>query len=174
MNSDFISACRKAIPEGIVLLENNGSLPLGSKENIALFGRGQFEYLKSGSGSGGRVNCPYVTNIYDEIKSRVNLDSEITEFYRDFIKKNPYDKGHGWQPCFCQKEALPDEKLVCKASQNNDKAIYIICRNIGESFDYEKVEGNWYLSAEENATLELLSRYFKNVIARRRKRSTCY
>ena len=164
MNTKFSSACRKAIPEGIVLLENNGSLPLNEKENIALFGRGQFEYLKSGSGSGGRVNCPYVTNIYDEIKSRVNLDSEVTEFYRDFVMKNPYDKGDGWQPCFCQKEALPSEKLVCKASQNNDKAIYIICRNIGESFDYEKTEGNWYLSAEENATLELLSRYFKNVI----------
>ena len=161
---EFAAYCRKAIPEGIVLLENNGSLPLSSGENIALFGRGQFEYLKSGSGSGGRVNCPYVTNIYDEMKSRVMLDGNVTQFYRDYIKQNPFDTGDGWKPCFCQIDAIPSENLVRDAAQKSDKAIYVICRNVGESFDYEKVEGNWYLSHEEDAILAVLSKYFKNVI----------
>ncbi len=161
---EFSSHCRKAIPEGIVLLENNGSLPLSKGENIALFGRGQFEYLKSGSGSGGRVNCPYVTNIYDEIKNRVTLDDSITQFYREFIKQNPFDEGDGWKPCFCQIDAVPSEELVRDAANKSDKVIYIICRNIGEGFDYEKVEGNWYLSHQEDETLALLSQYFKNVI----------
>ncbi|MBQ6884623.1 MAG: glycoside hydrolase family 3 protein [Clostridia bacterium] len=161
---EFAAHCRKAIPEGIVLLENNGSLPLSSGENIALFGRSQFEYLKSGSGSGGRVNCPYVTNIYDEIKSRVTLDQNITQFYRDYIVNNPFDEGDGWKPCFCQIDAVPSEDLVRDAATRNDKAIYVICRNVGESFDYEKVEGNWYLSHEEDAALAVLSKYFKNVI----------
>ena len=160
----FAAHCRKAIPEGIVLLENDGALPLKESENIALFGRGQFEYLKSGSGSGGRVNCPYVTNVYDEIKGRVTLDNSVTQFYRDFIKQNPFDAGDGWKPCFCQTDAVPSEKLVRDAAASSDKAIYIICRNVGESFDYEKVEGNWYLSQQEDATLSLLSQHFKNVI----------
>lgn len=161
---EFAAHCRKAIPEGIVLLENDGALPLKESENIALFGRGQFEYLKSGSGSGGRVNCPYVTNVYDEIKGRVTLDNSVTQFYRDFIKQNPFDAGGDWKPCFCQIDAVPSEKLVCDAAASSDKAIYIICRNVGESFDYEKVKGNWYLSQQEDATLSLLSQYFKNVI----------
>ena len=161
---EFAAHCRKAIPEGIVLLENNGALPLAKGENVALFGRGQFEYLKSGSGSGGRVNCPYVTNVYDEIKGRVTLDNSVTQFYRDFIKQNPFDAGDGWKPCFCQTEAVPSEELVRDAAARSDKAIYIICRNVGESFDYEKVPGNWYLSQQEDATLSLLSQYFKNVI----------
>lgn len=121
------------------MLENDGSLPLKENENIALFGRGQFEYLKSGSGSGGRVNCPYVTNIYDEIKNRVMLDNNVTQFYSNFIAQNPFDNGDGWKPCFCQTEAVPSEELVRGAAAHSDKAIYIICRNVGESFDYEKV-----------------------------------
>ena len=160
----FKNYCRAAIPEGIVMLEHNGALPLKENENVAIFGRGQFEYLKSGSGSGGRVNCPYVTNIYDEIKSRVTLDEGVTQFYRDFIVANPYDAGNGWKPCFCQNEAVPSEDLVVSSATKNDKAIYVICRNVGESFDYEKTAGNWYLSAEEDATIALLSKHFKDVI----------
>ena len=161
---EFATACRKAIPEGIVLLENDGALPLAKNENVALFGRGQFEYLKSGSGSGGRVNCPYVTNIYDEIKTRVTLNDKVTQFYRDFIEENPFDTGDGWKPCFCQNDAVPSEELVRNAAARSDKAIYVICRNVGEGFDYEKTPGNWYLSDEEDKTINLLSQHFKNVI----------
>ena len=161
---EFKNHCRAAIPEGMVLLEHNGALPLGMGEKIAIFGRGQFEYLKSGSGSGGRVNCPYVTNIYDEIKNRVTLDEAVTQFYCDFIANNPFDKGDGWKPCFCQNEAIPSEDLVVSAAARSNKAIYVICRNVGESFDYEKTAGNWYLSAEEDATIALLSKHFKDVI----------
>lgn len=161
---EFATACRKAIPEGIVLLENDGALPLVKNENVALFGRGQFEYLKSGSGSGGRVNCPYVKNIYDEIKTRVTLDDKVTQFYRDFIEENPFDTGDGWKPCFCQNDAVPSEELVRSAAVRSDKAIYVICRNVGEGFDYEKTPGNWYLSDEEDKIINLLSQHFKNVI----------
>ena len=131
---EFATACRKAIPEGIVLLENDGALPLVEKEKVAIFGRGQFEYLKSGSGSGGRVNCPYVTNIYDEIKNRVTLDDNVVRFYRDFIEENPFDTGDGWKPCFCQNDAVPSEDLVRNAAARSDKAIYVICRKVGEGF----------------------------------------
>lgn len=160
----FAAYNRAAIPEGIVLLEHDGALPLTGGEPVALFGRGQFEYLKSGSGSGGRVNCPYVTNVYDEIRSQVSLDDAVTSFYRDFVQQHPFDEGDGWKPCFCQVEAVPDADLVREAAQKSEKAIYIICRNIGETFDYQKAEGNWYLSREEDATISLLSRHFRHVI----------
>lgn len=163
LNKKFAAECRKLVPEGIVLLENDGSLPLSEGENVALFGRGQFEYLKSGSGSGGRVRCPYVTNIYEQIKPRVNLDLNVACFYENFIKENPFDEGDGWKPCFCQKEGVPPESLVISAAQKSDKAIYVLCRSIGESFDYEKVCGNWYLSPEEDAVISLISKHFKSV-----------
>ena len=54
MNFDvFAKKCRALIPEGITLLEHDGALPFYEGEKVAVFGRGQYEYLKSGSGSGG-------------------------------------------------------------------------------------------------------------------------
>lgn len=48
----FARLCRAAVPEGITLLETDGALPLRENESVAMFGRGQFEYVKSGTGSG--------------------------------------------------------------------------------------------------------------------------
>ena len=61
MNFDiFAKKCRALIPDGITLLEHDGALPFYEGEKVAVFGRGQYEYLKSGSGSGGSVKCAYV------------------------------------------------------------------------------------------------------------------
>ena len=50
----YAAAARAVAAEGIVMLRNEGQvLPLGKGEKIALFGRGQFNYYKSGTGSGG-------------------------------------------------------------------------------------------------------------------------
>lgn len=35
----YTAAARSAVAEGIVLLENNGALPLDKDENLAVFGR---------------------------------------------------------------------------------------------------------------------------------------
>ena len=59
----YIAAARAAVAEGIVLLENNGALPLKKNENLAVFGRIQEHYYKSGTGSGGMVNVDKVWNI---------------------------------------------------------------------------------------------------------------
>ena len=43
---------RKAAAEGIVLLENNGVLPLKKGSNVALYGGGARHTIKGGTGSG--------------------------------------------------------------------------------------------------------------------------
>ena len=60
----YARTARAVAAEGIVMLRNEGRvLPLREGEKIALFGRGQFNYYKSGTGSGGMVNTSYVTGI---------------------------------------------------------------------------------------------------------------
>ena len=157
-------ACRRLIPEGIVLLEHDGALPLCEGESVALFGRGQFEYLKSGTGSGGRVNCPYVTNIGDELSRRVTLDGEVLAYFRRYVEENPYDGGNGWWVPQCQKQPMVDEALVTAAAQRQDKAIFILCRSVGESYDCTRDAGSWYLSEAEEHTIALLSKHFKHLI----------
>ena len=154
----YQKACRELIPEGIVLLKNkNGVLPLKSSDKIALFSRGQFEYVKSGSGSGGRVNCPYITQFYDEFSSRAQLDEEVSAFYRDFIAENPAE-GDGWTYPASQKQPLLPEELVKRAAEKNDKAVFILSRICGEGYDCKAEKGNWYLSDEERQSIALICR----------------
>ncbi len=160
----YASNCRRVIPEGLVLLEHDGALPLREGEKVALFGRGQFEYVKSGTGSGGRVNCPYVTNIHDELAKRASLDPEITEYFANYIKENPYDGGDGWKVPQFQQQPFVEEELIIEAAMRQDKAIFVLCRTVGEGFDCHAVRGEWYLTEAEEHTISLLAKHFKHLI----------
>ena len=160
----FAKLCRAAVPEGITLLENDGALPLKENENVAMFGRGQFEYVKSGTGSGGRVNCDYVTTIEGELKKRVQLFEEVRAYYADYIAAHPFDVGGGWQALPSQQQSVPPEELVSNAAKKCAKAIFVLCRMCGEGYDSKAVKGDWYLSDEEEMTIALLTKHFKHVI----------
>ncbi|MDY2880802.1 MAG: glycoside hydrolase family 3 N-terminal domain-containing protein [Candidatus Borkfalkiaceae bacterium] len=161
---EFARHCRNVISEGIVMLETDGALPLVDGESVALLGRGQFEYVKSGTGSGGRVNCDYVTNIGDELEKRVKLDEEAREFYRSYIKENPYEIGDGWRGVPSQKQPELSVEFVKRLAARNEKAIFIISRSRGEGGDCTEEKGDWYLSEDEESNLALLSAYMKHVI----------
>ena len=65
----YAELARRVAAEGSVLLRNeDGVLPLQKGQKVSIFGRTQFEHYKSGTGSGGMVNAPYVTNITDSLK----------------------------------------------------------------------------------------------------------
>ena len=57
-----------AAKEGMVLLKNeNGTLPLRADVPLALLGKGTFDYVRGGGGSGD-VYCAYSKNIYDGLR----------------------------------------------------------------------------------------------------------
>lgn len=61
---------RKAAREGIVLLKNEGhTLPVKKDTRLALFGKGVFDYVKGGGGSGD-VTVSQVYNLYDGLTKR--------------------------------------------------------------------------------------------------------
>ena len=65
----YAELARRVAAEGSVLLRNEDEvLPLQKGQKVSIFGRTQFEHYKSGTGSGGMVNAPYVTNITDSLK----------------------------------------------------------------------------------------------------------
>ena len=65
----YAELARRVAAEGSVLLRNeDGVLPLQKGQKVSIFGRTQFEHYKSGTGSGGMVNAPYVTYITDSLK----------------------------------------------------------------------------------------------------------
>ena len=165
MNFDiFAKKCRALIPEGITLLEYDGALPFQEGEKVALFGRGQYEYLKSGSGSGGSVKCAYVTNIIDELRKRISIDEAVDEALRAFIVENPCDQGNGWYVPPYQKSSVLDEEFVRAAASRNEKAMYVLNRAYGEEFDSKAEKGYWYLTDEEEQNIQVLAKSFKHLI----------
>ena len=66
---EYAKKARQVAAEGCVLLKNDqAALPVLQNEKVSVFGRMQFHYYKSGTGSGGMVNTPYVTNILEGLK----------------------------------------------------------------------------------------------------------
>ena len=58
--TDFYEKITQAASDGAVLVKNEGeTLPLLAAERVAVFGRCQIDYYKSGTGSGGSVHVPF-------------------------------------------------------------------------------------------------------------------
>ncbi len=163
----YARMARRAAAEGAVLLKNDGDvLPLKEGERLAVFGRIQFDYYKSGTGSGGMINTRYVVGILDALKEEtLVLNSELEQTYRDWLKEHPFDKGSGWaQEPWSQEEMPLDEETVKKAAAQSDTALVIIGRTAGEDKDARAEKGSFYLSEEEEGMLELVCGTFDRVV----------
>ena len=92
----YEETARQAVAEGQVLLINEEhTLPLQKGTRLAMFGRIQFHYYKSGTGSGGMVNVSKVTGILDALKEsgQVILDPQVLSAYEAWVKEHPFDAG---------------------------------------------------------------------------------
>ena len=94
----YAAKAAQAAAEGAVLLKNDDhALPLREGMKLAVFGRIQFDYYKSGTGSGGMINTRYVVGILDALKEEnLELDREVEQIYLDWIAEHPFDQGSGW------------------------------------------------------------------------------
>ncbi|NLG04833.1 MAG: beta-glucosidase [Clostridia bacterium] len=161
----YAQTARKAVSEGCVLLENKDqTLPIKKGENVAVFGRIQFDYYKSGTGSGGMVNAPYVVSILDGLRNNqdISLNEDLINIYKDWCKDHPFDPGVGWamEPFSQEEMPLDDETVKCAAKQS-DLALIIIGRSAGEDKDSANEEGSYKLSKKECDMMEIVTRYFK-------------
>ncbi|SCZ76938.1 glycoside hydrolase family 3 protein [Pseudobutyrivibrio xylanivorans] len=163
----FASVARRAVAEGVVLLENDGVLPLQAGCNIALFGRSQFNYYKSGTGSGGMVNTKYVIGVREafEADERFVLNEDLKATYDEWIKDNPFDAGVGWasEPWF-QKEMPVTKELAKKAAESSDLAIVLIGRTAGEDQDNSVSQGSYLLTDDEHEMLKNVTEAFEKTI----------
>ncbi|MDE7193609.1 MAG: glycoside hydrolase family 3 C-terminal domain-containing protein, partial [Oscillospiraceae bacterium] len=147
----YVAAARETVAEGMVLLENNGALPLKKDEELAVFGRIQEHYYKSGTGSGGMVNVDRVWNITDGLtECGIRLNEELRGVYAEWEKENPFDPGVGWggEP-WSQKEMPLSDELVKKIAQSSRAALCIIGRTAGEEQDATDTEGSYRLTQAE-------------------------
>lgn len=163
----YLDTAAKMVSEGIVMLKNeNNALPLDTDKEVAVFGRIQFHYYKSGTGSGGMVNVTKVVNILDGlIDNGAKVNEKLLDTYRKWDKENPFDLGEGWggEP-WSQKEMPLDEGFVKETAKSCETAIVIIGRTAGEEQDNRLEAGSYLLSDDEIEMLTVVRENFKKVV----------
>lgn len=164
----YIRTAIQANAEGMVLLSNNNNtLPLKAGSKVAVFGRMQNHYYKSGTGSGGMVNVTRVTGILDgllECKD-ICLNKDLIDAYAEWEKEHPFDRGIGWgnEPWSQEEMPLSDE-LVQMAAKESDIAIAIIARTAGEDRDSKNEPGSYLLTEIEDDMLNKVRKAFDRLI----------
>ena len=166
--NEYTEAAIKTAAEGIVMLENKDNvLPLKKGSRIALFGRMQTHYYKSGTGSGGMVNVNHVSDIREGLNDcpDITLDAELMDIYDKWDEENPIDAGLGWgKEAWSQAEMPVSEELAGTLASRNDIAVIIIARTAGEDRDNSAEKGAYFLSDSEEGMLENVTKAFDKTI----------
>lgn len=166
--NEYAAKAREAAAEGIVMLKNDDHLlPLSKGMKVAIFGRSQFHYYKSGTGSGGMVNTRYVTGILEALEAEkcFVVNPRVKEVYESWIEEHPFEVGDGWakEPWF-QEEMPFKPGFVEAASEDSDAAIVVIGRTAGEDQDNKAEEGSYLLTKTELNMISDVCRVFKHTI----------
>lgn len=133
-----VALSREAAAQGMVLLKNeNNLLPLAPGARAALFGKGSFDYVKGGGGSGD-VTVAFTRNLYEGLQAGgVSLYEPLADFYRAFVAQR---RAAGDAPGLMAEPALP-EALLADARKNADVAILVFSRFSGEGWDRVPARG---------------------------------
>ena len=165
--NQYIETAVNAVAEGIVMLKNdNSALPLEKDKEIALFGRMQLHYYKSGTGSGGMVNVSEVVGILDGLlDAGVKVNQHLLDTYKAWDNTHPYNLGDGWggEP-WCQEEMPLDESLVKEVAMSCQTAVVIIGRTAGEEQDNKPEKGSYFLTDIEHQMLSMVRNNFKKMV----------
>lgn len=171
---------REAACEGIVLLENDGALPL-KPGKIALYGSGAISTIKGGTGS-GEVNERYSVNIADGLKnagfhvtSQAWLDEyelELAAAYEEHDRKcieavKKSGKLHSLMDVTSFPFVYPIGRKIDENDVRNsetDTAVYVVARQAGESGDKKLESGDYDFYPEEAECLRFLSGHYSKTI----------
>jgi hypothetical protein len=138
---------RHAATEGMVLFENDGALPMPASGNVAVFGVGAYKTVKGGTGSGD-VNSRYTINVRQGFES-AGFTVTTSSAYWDAVVAG------GEQPL---------TPATAQPSAPTDTAVFVLARNSGEGSDRSATAGDYYLTATEQANLEILGETYPNVV----------
>lgn len=168
-SKEHIEISKNAAKEGMVLLKNEkNTLPLPQGTKIALFGKGTFDYVKGGGGSGD-VTIAYARNIYEGLRQIVDeslIFPETAAFYRDNVEQQ---YARGCVPGMTVEPEVP-EALLDRAATFADAAVISISRFSGEGWDRkpglgrtpEKHGPDWWLVERSDEIYERGDFYFSN------------
>ena len=169
---------REAAAEGMVLLKNEGLLPLKKEERIALFGGGAVCTVKGGTGSGD-VNEREVVSIYRGLKDAgfVFSNEEWLEHFGEIYARSREE----WRDLILSEMKKSGEKNLLNVYSAHvfrmpqgeplkegdfagaDTALYVVSRTAGEAADRFCARGDYYLTEQEKTELSYISAHCKSL-----------
>lgn len=176
--------CEDIADEGIVLLDNDGTLPMAKNSKLNVFGWASTNPCYGGTGSGALSDAyPTVTLLEGLTNAGFELNTELSDFYTSYRADRPV------VGMFSQDWTLPEpeaaqytDEMMNNAKAFSDTAMVVITRVGGEGADlptdvsqvtydaghsYNDFEpGNHYLqlSKTEKDMIDLVCDNFDNVV----------
>ena len=173
---EHLALVRSLAPQCMVLLENNGVLPLASPCQVALFGSGARRTVKGGTGSGD-VNSRSVVNVEQGLKNagfEIVTESWLDEYDRQWEEaqqahmakmKERIDAGENpIMVYFATPFKEPEGPFIRPEAAKAELAVYVISRNSGEGKDRDPGPGDYELSDREKTDLAILAEYYPKLV----------
>jgi len=175
--TDNLQVAYRAACEAIVLLENDGALPLTNR-TVALFGNGASRTIKGGTGS-GEVNERHSISVLEGLETagfKITTKDWITEYdalysaKKDEFNKNRFKKAikeknilGGFLSDFpgCDARAITAEDIAASAT---DTCIYVLSRQAGEGLDRVAEKGDLFITDRERADIALCAEKYEKFI----------
>ena len=161
---------RQSAAEGIVLLKNEGVLPLKDVKKVALFGVNSYDFLHCGCGS-GNVNVPYVIDMVQGLRNAgISTTKTLTEIYQKYVEyakvkfEADRETTKWFQMPMFGKVKLPEIELsprcISESCPEADAAIITIGRQAGEGTD-RSLEEEFNITPLERQLIDRVSDVFR-------------
>ena len=177
---DHMELSRRLAGECIVLMENDGTLPLKSRGKLALYGNGARQTVKGGTGSGdvytrssvnieqGLENAGFSVTTKSWLTRQTEKHKADREKYSEWVKSCAREKDLteffvSFSYPFLESAPVEITKEDITVS-DTDTAVYVIARVSGEGADRKCERGDYLLYDEEKSQLEMLCRTYEKVI----------
>ncbi|MDE7298958.1 MAG: glycoside hydrolase family 3 C-terminal domain-containing protein [Lachnospiraceae bacterium] len=171
---------RRLAAECMVLLKNDGALPLAAGSRIALYGAGARHTIKGGTGSGD-VNTREIVNIEQGLEAAGfavtsgrwldAYDRLYEQTQKDYLTKIREEAGGRPEKMiglmFEHPFFEPDTPEITEADvaeSGTDTAVFVITRNSGEGKDRIDRRGDYRLTEGEERAVRFLAGHYKRCI----------
>ncbi|MGM9627735.1 MAG: glycoside hydrolase family 3 protein [Faecousia sp.] len=176
---DNLEVAYRAACEAMVLLKNDGTLPLQTKK-IALYGPGASMTIKGGTGS-GEVNERHSVTILEGLKDRgfeITTQGWIDDFEKEYTdaeqaykeeKKKRINllKPNAIMDMLFDNFQAPEGRSITEediAASDTDTCIFVLSRQAGEGGDRKAEKGDMFLTDEEAASIRLCAEKYAHFL----------
>ena len=169
----------EAACEGMVLLKNDGALPLKTKK-VALYGPGASRTIKGGTGS-GEVNERHAVTILEGMQTRgfeiatmhwLNAyDAFYVQAEKDY-RREKFKRINLLDPKTINNMLFDNFRLPCGpeiteadvAASETDTCVYVLSRQAGEGGDRRAEPGDYYITDEERKAISFCAENYAHFV----------